>query len=70
MRGAIPTLPKYLFMAWCLVKNRENFTFYTGKDRRSSGRGLFQCTLLPSDWGWWVGDRGKVIRPSVFTTLH
>jgi hypothetical protein len=26
MRGAIP-LPQYVFMAWCLVKHRENFTF-------------------------------------------
>jgi hypothetical protein len=27
MRGAIPPLPQYVFMAWCLVKHRENFTF-------------------------------------------
>jgi hypothetical protein len=27
MRGAIPTLPLYLFMARCLVKHRDNFTF-------------------------------------------
>jgi hypothetical protein len=26
MRGAIPTLQKYVFMAWRLVKHRENFT--------------------------------------------
>jgi hypothetical protein len=23
MRGAIPPLPQYVFMAWCLVKHRE-----------------------------------------------
>jgi hypothetical protein len=28
MREAIPPLPQYVFMAWCLVKHRENFTFY------------------------------------------
>jgi hypothetical protein len=28
MRGAIPPLPQYVFMAWCLVKHRDNFTFY------------------------------------------
>jgi hypothetical protein len=28
MRGAIPLLPQYAFMAWCLVKHRDNFTFY------------------------------------------
>jgi hypothetical protein len=27
MRGAIPSLPQYAFMAWCLVKHRD-FTFY------------------------------------------
>jgi hypothetical protein len=27
MRGAIPPLPQYAFMAWCLVKHRDNFTF-------------------------------------------
>jgi hypothetical protein len=27
MRGAIPPLPQYAFMAWCLVKHRGNFTF-------------------------------------------
>jgi hypothetical protein len=28
MRVAIPPLPQYVFMAWCLVKHRDNFTFY------------------------------------------
>jgi hypothetical protein len=27
MRGAIPSLSHYAFMAWCLVKHRDNFTF-------------------------------------------
>jgi hypothetical protein len=27
MRGAIPPLPEYVLMAWCLVKHRDNFTF-------------------------------------------
>jgi hypothetical protein len=27
MRGAIPPLYQYVFMAWCLVKHRDNFTF-------------------------------------------
>jgi len=25
--GAIPTLPPYVFMPWCLLKHRGNFTF-------------------------------------------
>jgi hypothetical protein len=27
MGGTVPPLPQYIFMAWCLVKNRDNFTF-------------------------------------------
>jgi hypothetical protein len=27
MRGTIPPLPQYAFMAWCLVKHRDNFNF-------------------------------------------
>jgi hypothetical protein len=26
MRGAIPPLPQYVFMVWCLVEYRDNFT--------------------------------------------
>jgi len=25
MHGAIPPFPQYVFMAWCLVKNKDNF---------------------------------------------
>jgi hypothetical protein len=28
MRGTIPSLPKYAFVAWCLVKLKDNFAFY------------------------------------------
>jgi hypothetical protein len=27
MRGAISPLPQYAFLAWCLVKYKEKFTF-------------------------------------------
>jgi hypothetical protein len=27
MHGALPPLPQYTLMAWCLVKHRDNFTF-------------------------------------------
>jgi hypothetical protein len=27
MLGAMSSLPQYVFMAWCLVKHRDNFTF-------------------------------------------
>jgi len=26
--GAIPLPPQYVFMAWCLGKHKDNFTFY------------------------------------------
>jgi hypothetical protein len=28
MCRAIPPLPQYVFMVWCLAKHRDNFTFY------------------------------------------
>jgi hypothetical protein len=27
MHIAIPSLPQYVFIVWCLVKHRDNFTF-------------------------------------------
>jgi hypothetical protein len=27
MRGTIPPRPQYVFIAWCLVKHRDNFNF-------------------------------------------
>jgi hypothetical protein len=29
MCGAIPPHPQYAFMAWCLVKHRDSFAFFT-----------------------------------------
>jgi hypothetical protein len=31
MLGAIHPLPQYVFMAWCLVKHKDNFTFTVSK---------------------------------------
>jgi hypothetical protein len=28
MRGAIPPIPQYVFMAWCLSQHGNNFNFY------------------------------------------
>jgi hypothetical protein len=42
MRGAIPPLPQYVFMAWCLVEHRDNFAFYMRKETALSyERSLF-----------------------------
>jgi len=32
MREAVPSLPQYFLMAWCLVKHRNNFTFFLIED--------------------------------------
>jgi hypothetical protein len=29
MHGAIPPLPQYVFMAWCLVEHRDNFRIFS-----------------------------------------
>jgi hypothetical protein len=44
MRGAILPLPQYAFMAWCLVKHRDNFTF-TFNHRVQTGCGAHQPTI-------------------------
>jgi len=31
MRGGIPPLPQYVFMAWCLVKHRETLPYLLHK---------------------------------------
>jgi len=39
MRGVILLLPQYVFMAWCLVKYRDKFTFtliFTAIDTREN----------------------------------
>jgi hypothetical protein len=45
MRGAIPPLPKYAFMAWCLVKHRDNFTFLQALEGRIRYLGLLMSRL-------------------------
>jgi hypothetical protein len=55
MRGAIPTLPIYVFMAWCLVKHRDNVhpcTVYTRAVLKVRGLTL----LLRVGTLWRCGD--------------
>jgi hypothetical protein len=37
MRGAIPPLPKYVFMAWYLVKHRDNTVLILHYPRKFAG---------------------------------
>jgi hypothetical protein len=46
MRGAIPPLPQYVFMAWCLVKHRDNFTLPLS---------LLKLGPVPVARGLWAG---------------
>jgi hypothetical protein len=39
MRGVIPPLPQYAFMAWCLVKHRDNFVII-GNEYEKEWNGL------------------------------
>jgi hypothetical protein len=36
IRGAIAPLPQYVFMAWCLVKHKDNFTLNCTKQAGKS----------------------------------
>jgi hypothetical protein len=45
MRGPIPPLPQYVFMAWCLVKHRDNFTFTFMSLKDKEVLWLVKCTL-------------------------
>jgi len=44
MSGAIPPLPHYVFMAWCLANHRDNFAYDT--DFRS----YWYCNLGTSNF--------------------
>jgi hypothetical protein len=55
MSGAIPPLPQYAFLAWCLVKkHRDNFTFTFTRCQNPEDRdvyALFNFTgyITPND---------------------
>jgi hypothetical protein len=48
MRGAIPPFPHYVLMAWCLVKQRDNFTPFTYRKRQF--RRNRETDFLASNW--------------------
>jgi hypothetical protein len=51
MNGAIPPLPQYVFMTWCLVKQRDNFTLpYLPKSTEEADN-VFQRYLFESRSG-------------------
>jgi hypothetical protein len=44
MREAMPPLPQYVLMAWCLVKHRNNFTLNKRESREFEGS--FSCVNI------------------------
>jgi hypothetical protein len=61
MSGAIPPLPQYAFMAWCLVKHRDNF-FYS-RDWRHCDKGRFPFTPGSSVMAALSWERERDTRP-------
>jgi hypothetical protein len=55
MHGAILPLPQYAFMAWCLVKHRDNFTFYNAKvmETNTDSMSIFITHSLFFLTGYW-----------------
>jgi len=51
MSEAIPPLTQYAFMAWCLVKHRDNFTFIC-TDRLFSGHEADSVTIWNNNGIW------------------
>jgi hypothetical protein len=50
MRGAVPPLLKYAFIAWCLVKHRDNFTFTFTSVSTTKGKRRYRLT--PETFGY------------------
>jgi hypothetical protein len=62
MRGAIPPLLQYVFMSWCLVKHRDNYTFtftlwYTEVSKYLKGKVapvFFELITMPLKAYWGI----------------
>jgi hypothetical protein len=50
MRGAIPPLTQYAFMAWCFVKHRNNFTYYLLLWWKVITLPIVNMTQIQSEW--------------------
>jgi hypothetical protein len=72
--------PQYVFMAWCLVKHRDNFTFtftewfFSAFWRwdMNTDFGCFLCVYFQSKWlGYGLDDRGsRVLFPAEAGNLY
>jgi hypothetical protein len=55
MRGAIHPVPEYAFMASCLVKHRDNFTFNIGMNLGDIGwEYVYWMNLAQYRDQWWA----------------
>jgi hypothetical protein len=66
MSGAVPSLSQFSFMAWCLVKHRDNFSLLYCTQSRESSVGIAL--------GYGLDDRGSRVRfpagPGNFSLHH
>jgi hypothetical protein len=60
MSGDIPALPQYAFMAWCLVKHKDNFTFTLPYLRVIGWKGV-DWMLLVQDSNQWRAPLNREI---------
>jgi hypothetical protein len=75
MRGAIPLLPQYAFMAWCPVKKFKAYTVDVGlrSIKWHNGHGKLRSVLQRLATGWTIGvlgfDSCQGLRIFLFTTV-
>jgi hypothetical protein len=76
MRGAILLLPQYALMEWCLVKHRDNFTFYIiiiiiiiSLSKRLLGLRIVRYIANPRLWVA-VSNPSRVINACPFSTTE
>jgi hypothetical protein len=71
MRGAIPPLPQYVFMAWCLVKHRDNIFYLLygmwQAQRREDAHGGVEVELHALLTSALDGSQCSALRPGRFT---
>jgi len=69
MSGAMPPLPQYVFMVWCLVKRRDNFTFTLNYERDSPKVNVL-CALMVKSYRSFLFEEDKVTGDSFLVIME
>jgi hypothetical protein len=64
MHGAILSLPQYAFMAWCLVKHRDNFTFYLYLTKEMRMSTHITCSMITESF-YEKADLEQWLKPDI-----